>query len=86
MRVRSGLDWFAAHCTRVVVTDASTAPMSDATPRANVTCGVAGAFDDTLRAQSVDLVTVAQAVHWFERDRFCAVAHRVLKPRGVLAV
>ncbi|MEM6367066.1 MAG: class I SAM-dependent methyltransferase [Myxococcota bacterium] len=32
------------------------------------------------------LMTAAQAVHWFELDRFCAEARRVLSPDGVLAL
>ncbi len=35
---------------------------------------------------SVDLIAVAQALHWFDRPRFYAEARRVLKPDGVLAV
>jgi SAM-dependent methyltransferase len=35
---------------------------------------------------SVDLVTVAQAVHWFDRPKFYAEAKRVLRPGGVVAV
>ena len=31
-------------------------------------------------------MTVAQAVHWFDLDRFYAEAKRVLKPGGVIAV
>lgn len=38
-----------------------------------------------LRAASVDLITVAQAVHWFDLPRFWTEARRVLKPDGVLA-
>ncbi|KAL6596273.1 hypothetical protein ACP70R_047637 [Stipagrostis hirtigluma subsp. patula] len=35
----------------------------------------------------VDLITVAQAVHWFDLPAFYAVAHRVLRrPGGVIAV
>ncbi|MEX2155507.1 MAG: methyltransferase domain-containing protein [Gemmatimonadales bacterium] len=34
----------------------------------------------------MDLVTAAQAVHWFDRPRFWAEARRVLRPRGVIAV
>src|SRR4029453_15505466 len=34
----------------------------------------------------MDLVTVAQALHWFDRDRFYGEAERVLKPGGILAV
>jgi SAM-dependent methyltransferase len=35
--------------------------------------------------RSVDLVTVAQALHWFDLERFYAEVRRVLKPKGVLA-
>jgi SAM-dependent methyltransferase len=34
----------------------------------------------------VDLITVAQAVHWFDLPAFYREAERVLKPGGVLAV
>jgi len=34
---------------------------------------------------SVQLVAVAQALHWFERERFFAECERVLAPGGVLA-
>jgi SAM-dependent methyltransferase len=34
---------------------------------------------------SVDLVTVAQALHWFDLDAFYAEVRRVLRPRGVIA-
>ena len=34
----------------------------------------------------VDLITVAQAVHWFDLARFYGEARRVLKPGGLLAV
>jgi len=34
----------------------------------------------------VDLVTVAQAIHWFRHPDFFAEVDRVLKPQGVLAV
>lgn len=39
-----------------------------------------------LQSCSVDLVVVAQALHWFDRQRFFAELDRVLKPGGVLAV
>ncbi|KAI8873857.1 S-adenosyl-L-methionine-dependent methyltransferase [Ramicandelaber brevisporus] len=35
---------------------------------------------------SADLVTVAQAIHWFDVSKFLAEAKRVLKPTGVLAI
>jgi SAM-dependent methyltransferase len=34
----------------------------------------------------VDLITVAQAAHWFDLDAFYREAERVLKPSGVLAL
>ncbi len=39
-------------------------------------------FDDA----SLDLVTVFQAFHWFDPDRFLAESHRVLRPGGRLAL
>lgn len=35
---------------------------------------------------SVDVVTVAQAFHWFEREAACAEIRRVLVPEGVLGL
>lgn len=46
---------------------------------------VAAAEASGLESDSVDLITVAQALHWFDIDRFFAEAVRVLKPGGVLA-
>jgi SAM-dependent methyltransferase len=39
-----------------------------------------------LAAGAIDLVTAAQALHWFDVARFFAEARRVLIPEGVLAV
>ena len=39
-----------------------------------------------LASGSIDLVTVAQAFHWFDRDAFYAEVDRVIAPGGVLAV
>ena len=38
-----------------------------------------------LEAGSVDVVTVAQALHWFDLERFYGEVRRVLKSGGVLA-
>lgn len=46
---------------------------------------VAPAEASGLDSASVDLITVAQALHWFEIDRFFAEAARVLKPGAVLS-
>jgi SAM-dependent methyltransferase len=47
---------------------------------------VASAEASSLAGGSVELITVAQALHWFDLDRFYDEARRVLKPGGVLAV
>lgn len=51
----------------------------------NVTVAVELAEAPSLPDASVDLVAVAQALHWFDRPRFFAACERVLKPGGVLA-
>ena len=70
----------------MVATDASDAQIAQATPHPQVTYRVAPAEASGLGRRSVDLVTAAQAVHWFDRPRFWAEARRVLRPRGVIAV
>ena len=44
------------------------------------------AEDAPLADDSVDLVTVAQALHWFDRPRFYDEVRRVARGRSVLAV
>lgn len=70
---------------RVVATDASAAQIAEAEPRDGVEYVVAPAEQSPLADASVDLVTVAQALHWFDVDRFHAEARRVLRPGGVIA-
>jgi SAM-dependent methyltransferase len=51
----------------------------------NVTLGVEPAEHSWLIDRSVDLVAVAQAMHWFDVPAFFAECDRVLRPGGVLA-
>ena len=76
----------AEHFARVVATDASAAQLTHARPHPRVEYRVAPAEASGLEAASVDLITVAQALHWFDLDAFYAEAVRVLVPGGVLAV
>jgi len=73
------------HFLRVVATDASEAQIASATPSPKVSYRVAAAENSELQAQCVDLLTVAQALHWFDHPRFFAEARRVLRPDGLLA-
>jgi len=75
----------AAHFAHVIATDASERQLQQASPHPRVSYRVARAEDSGLPDDSVDLVTVAQALHWFDRDRFYREARRVLRPGGVLA-
>lgn len=76
----------ADHFDRVVATDASTAQIGAALPHPRVEYRVAPAERSGLAAGSVDLVTVAQALHWLDRAPFYAEARRVLAPDGLIAV
>lgn len=71
---------------RVVATDAAEKQIAQATAHPRVEYRVAVAEASGLEAGSVDLVTVAQALHWFALEAFYAEVRRVLRPGGVLAV
>jgi SAM-dependent methyltransferase len=69
----------------VLATDASAAQLAAAPAHPKVRYRVAPAEASGLEARRVDLVTVAQALHWFELAPFYAEVDRVLRPHGVLA-
>ncbi len=71
---------------QVFATDASAKQIAGARPHPHVTYGVGKAESSGLDDASVDLVTVAQAAHWFDLPRFYAEVQRVLRPGGVLAL
>ncbi|HMB52179.1 MAG TPA: class I SAM-dependent methyltransferase, partial [Thermoanaerobaculia bacterium] len=74
------------HFGRVTATDASTQQLAKAAPAENVEYRVATAEESGLADASVDLVTVAQAVHWFDLERFWPEVRRVLVDGGLVAV
>lgn len=74
----------AAHFARVVATDASEAQIRQAIPARGIEYRVAPADASGLAPATVDLVTVAQALHWLPLDIFYAEATRVLRPSGLL--
>ncbi|MCE2850458.1 MAG: class I SAM-dependent methyltransferase [Roseiflexaceae bacterium] len=47
---------------------------------------VARAEHSALQDHSVDLVTVAQAMHWFDVDAFHREVQRIVRPGGIVAV
>ena len=75
----------AAHFTRVIGTDPSAQQIAGAESRANIDYRVEPGERSTLADASGSLVTVAQALHWFDFEPFYAEVRRVLKPGGVFA-
>ena len=76
----------ARYFQHVVATDASAAQIDAAIPHERVSYRLAPAEDSGLERASADLVTVAQALHWFDIERFYAEARKVLRPEGIIAV
>jgi SAM-dependent methyltransferase len=70
---------------RVIATDASEKQITNAEPHERVEYRVAPAEDSGIESEILDLIVVAQALHWFDLERFYAEARRVLKVNGVLA-
>ncbi|MFO0934903.1 MAG: class I SAM-dependent methyltransferase [Gemmataceae bacterium] len=70
----------------VRASDASAQQIAHAAKHVRVEYRVARETDSGLPDASVDLVTVAQALHWFDLPAFYREVKRVLKPTGVLAV
>ncbi len=75
----------AAHFDRVHATDAAPAQIRAATTHPKVTYSVAPAERSGLADASVDVVTVAQALHWFDVEAFHAEARRVMRPGALVA-
>lgn len=76
----------AAHFARVVATEPSAAQLAQAVPHSRVAYHQSAETAPMLGDASVDLVTVAQAAHWFDRPKFYAEVRRVLRPGGVVAL
>jgi ubiquinone/menaquinone biosynthesis C-methylase UbiE len=71
---------------KVIATDASREQIESAKRHSMVEFRVAPAEQSGLPDESATLITVAQAVHWFNFDRFYAEAKRVLRPDGIMAI
>ena len=71
---------------RVVATDASASQIANAEMHERVEYRTAPAEQSGLPDASADLITVAQAAHWLDLDRFYTEARRVAKKEGILAL
>jgi SAM-dependent methyltransferase len=70
---------------RVIATDASETQIANAQSHERIDYRVVAAENSGIGSETVDLIMVAQALHWFDLDRFYAEARRVLKNNGVFA-
>ena len=75
----------AEHFAKVLATDASAEQIRNAQPHPRVEYAVANAEKCPLADHVADLVTVAQALHWFDHDGFYGEVRRVTRPGGLIA-
>ncbi len=71
---------------KVFATDISQKQLDNAVAKENILYALEPAEKTSLADRSVDLITVAQAIHWFRFDAFYAEVKRVAKPGAVIAV
>ncbi|MBC8027274.1 MAG: class I SAM-dependent methyltransferase [Steroidobacteraceae bacterium] len=76
----------AEHFSAVHATDIAAEQIAAARSHPKVHYAVAPAEASGLADASVDLVTVAQSLHWFDLGAFYAEARRVARPDGLIAV
>ena len=70
---------------RVIATDASETQIANAQSHERIGYRVAPAENSGIGSATIDLIMVAQALHWFDLDRFYVDVRRVLKNNGVFA-
>jgi SAM-dependent methyltransferase len=75
----------ATHFARVFATDLSARQIAHGIPHPRIEYRVAPAEDSGLASDSIDLVTVAAAIHWFDHSRFYEEVRRVARGGAVLA-
>jgi len=71
---------------RVYASDASEKQVLQAQKNEKIEYFVSLAEETPIRDRSLDLITVAQAFHWFDAEKFFLEAKRILKPQGILAL
>ncbi len=76
----------APHFELVIATDPSEKQIRNAVLHEKIKYVVAPAEETDIAPQSVDLIMVAQALHWFDHEKFYAEVRRVSQPRGIIAV
>lgn len=70
----------------IKATDISENQIKEAPKLSNIDYSIQPAENVDFPDQFFDLIIVAQAIHWFDFDRFYAEVKRTLKPDGILAI
>ena len=70
---------------QIIATDASEQQIKNAAPHEKIRYAVALADNSGIDTGTVDLVTIAAALHWMDFDKFYTEVKRVLKPGGIIA-
>ena len=78
-------DVLADHFARVEATDISQQQLNKAVAKPNITYRVSPAETTPFSDQTFDLITVGQAVHWFNVEAFHQEVRRVAKPGAIIA-
>lgn len=76
----------AKHFNHVIATDPSSDQIVQAVPHERIDFRVERAEEVSMEAGSVDLVSVAMAVHWFDLEPFYKEVRRVVRQDGIIAV
>lgn len=76
----------AQYFNKVIATDGSKQQLENAMQHPKVQYKIALAEESGIESNSIDLVTVAAAVHWLNFEKFYAEVNRVLKPTGIIAI
>lgn len=74
----------AEYFDAVIATDVSAQQIAEAPAHSKITWRVAPAEASGIAEHSVDATTVAQALHWFDHERFAAEVRRVSAPDAVI--
>ncbi len=75
-----------AYFEQVLATDISEKQLQQARPHPHIRYALEPAEKCSAPDQSFDLIVVAQAIHWFDFERFYTEVRRLLRPGGVLAL
>lgn len=78
--------FLANYFDQVYATDISQQQLNNAIKRDNIFYSVSPAEKTGFEDQQFDLITVAQALHWFDREKFYNEAKRVGKKGSLLAI